>query len=163
VDARVDKRLKITTPSELEIAMMRVFDAPRHLVFDAMTKPEHLMRWFGCAEFALPACEIDLRVGGAYRYVMRSPDGVDSTLQGIYREVVRPERLVFTERFSMPGLTSDEYQVTSIFVEAGGRTTLTTTIRHQTRENRDGHLNSGIEKGVAPAYDRLADLVATMA
>jgi uncharacterized protein YndB with AHSA1/START domain len=163
VDAKVDKTLKITTPSDLEIAMTRVFDAPRHLVFDAMTRPEHVRRWFGCAELALPVCEIDLRVGGAYRFTMRTPDGVDSTLQGVYREVVRPERVVFTERFSMPGFTSDEYQVTSTFVEAGGRTTLTTTILHTTRENRDGHLNSGIEKGVAPAYDRLAEVVATMA
>jgi uncharacterized protein YndB with AHSA1/START domain len=163
VDAKVDKTLKITTPSDLEIAMTRVFDAPRHLVFDAMTRPEHVRRWFGCAELALPVCEIDLCVGGAYRFTMRTPDGVDSTLQGVYREVVRPERVVFTERFSMPGFTSDEYQVTSTFVEAGGRTTLITTILHTTRENRDGHLNSGIEKGVAPAYDRLAEVVATMA
>jgi uncharacterized protein YndB with AHSA1/START domain len=163
VDAKVDKTLKITTPSDLEIEMTRVFDAPRHLVFDAMTRPEHVRRWFGCAELALSVCEIDLRVGGAYRFTMRTPDGVDSTLQGVYREVVRPERVVFTERFSMPGFTSDEYQVTSTFVEAGGRTTLTTTILHTTRENRDGHLNSGIEKGVAPAYDRLAEVVATMA
>jgi uncharacterized protein YndB with AHSA1/START domain len=163
VDARVNKTLEITTPSDLEIAMTRVFDAPRHLVFDAMTMPEHVRRWFGCAEFALPICEIDLRVGGAYRFVMRSPDGVESTLQGNYREVVRPERVVFTERMSMPGFTSDEYQVTSTFAESGGRTTLTTTILHKTKENRDGHLNSGIERGVAPAYDRLADVVATMA
>jgi uncharacterized protein YndB with AHSA1/START domain len=163
VDAKVDKTLKITTPSDLEIAMTRVFDAPRHLVFDAMTKPEHVRRWLGCAEFAIPVCEIDLRVGGVYRFGMRSPDGVDSMLQGTYREVVRPERVVFTERFSMPGFTSDEYQVTSTFVESGGRTTLTTTILHKTKANRDGHLNSGIERGAAPAYDRLAELVATVA
>jgi uncharacterized protein YndB with AHSA1/START domain len=154
--------LKITTPSDLEIAMTREFDAPRHLVFDAMTKSEHVRRWFGCAESAMPVCEIDLRVGGAFRFTMRSSDGVESTLQGIYREVVRPERVVFTERFSMPGFTSDEYRVTSTFVEHGGRTTLTTTILHKTKENRDGHLNSGIEKGVAPAYDRLAEVVAAM-
>ena len=101
MDAKVDKTLKITTPSDLEIAMTRVFDAPRHLVFDAMTQPQHVRRWFGCAEFALPVCEIDLRVGGAYRFIMRMPDGVENTLQGVYREVVRPERVVFTERFSM--------------------------------------------------------------
>ena len=163
MDAKVNKTLKITTPSDLEIAMTRVFDAPRHLVFDAMTRPEHVRRWFGCAEFSLPVCEIDLRVGGAYRYVMRMPNGIDNTLQGIYREVVRPERVVFTERFSMPGFSSDEYQVTSTFAESGGRTTLTTTILHNSKENRDGHLNSGIEKGVEPAYDRLAEVVATMA
>jgi uncharacterized protein YndB with AHSA1/START domain len=163
VDVKVNKTLTITTPSDLEIAMTRVFDAPRHLVFEAMTRPEHVRRWFGCAEFDLPVCEIDLRVGGAYRFVMRNPEGVESTLQGVYREVVRPERIVFTERFSMPGFTSDEYQVTSTFTELGGKTTLTTTILHKTRENRDGHLNSGIEIGVAPAYDRLAEVVATMA
>lgn len=162
MDAKVIKNLKITIPSDLEIAMTRVFDAPRHLVFDAMTQPEHVKRWFGCDAFALPICEIDLRVGGSYRFVMRSPDGVDSTLQGVYREVVRPERVVFTERFSMPGFTSDEYQVTSTFTESRGKTILVTTILHKTKENRDGHLNSGIENGVAPAYDRLAEVVATM-
>jgi uncharacterized protein YndB with AHSA1/START domain len=163
VDARVNKTLKITTPSDLEIAMMREFDAPRHLVFDAMTRPEHVRRWFGCDAFTLPICEIDLRVGGAYRFVMRSPDGSESTLQGVYREVVRPGRVVFVERILMPGFTSPEYQVTSSFDDIGGGTRLTTTILHGSKENRDGHLNSGIEKGVAPAYDRLAELVATMA
>lgn len=163
MDAKTNSTLKISTPSDLEFAMTREFDAPRHLVFDAMTQPKHFTRWFGCEAFSVPVCEIDLRVGGAYRFVMRSPEGVDSTLQGVYREVVRPERVVFTERFSMPGFTSDEYQVTSTFVEAAGRTTLTTTIRHATKEARDGHLSSGIEKGVEPAYDRLAGVVAAMA
>jgi len=163
VDAKVNKTLKISTPSDLEIAMMREFDAPRHLVFDAMTRPEHVRRWFGCDAFTLPICEIDLRVGGAYRFVMRSPDGGESTLQGIYREIVRPERVVFVERILMPGFTSPEYQVTSSFDDIGGGTRLTTIILHDSRENRDGHLHSGIEKGVAPAYDRLAELVGTMA
>jgi uncharacterized protein YndB with AHSA1/START domain len=163
VDARVNKTLKITTPSDLEIAMTREFDAPRHLVFDAMTRPEHVRRWFGCEAFTLPICEIDLRVGGAYRFVMRTPDGHESTLQGIYREIVRPERVVFVERILMPGFTSDEYQVTTTFDEIGSSTRLTTTILHASKENRDGHLYSGIEKGVAPAYDRLAEVVATMA
>jgi uncharacterized protein YndB with AHSA1/START domain len=163
VDAKVNKTLKITTPSDLEIAMTREFDAPRHLVFDAMTRPEHVRRWFGCDAFTLPICEIDLRVGGAYRFVMRSPDGSESTLQGVYREILRPERVVFVERISMPGFTGPEYQVTSTFDEFGGETRLTTTILHDSKENRDGHLNSGIEKGVAPAYDRLAEIVATMA
>jgi uncharacterized protein YndB with AHSA1/START domain len=162
VDAKVDKTLTITTPSDLEIVMTRLFDAPRHLVFDAMTKPEHVRNWFGCAEFPLSVCEIDLRVGGAYRFTMRLPGGGDTTLQGIYREVVRPERVVFIERILMPGFTSDEYQVTSSFVEIGGGTRLTTTILHNSKENRDGHLNAGIERGVAPAYDRLAEIVAAM-
>jgi uncharacterized protein YndB with AHSA1/START domain len=163
VDARVDKTLTITTPSDLEIAMTRLFDAPRHLVFDAMTRPEHVRHWLGCAELPMTVCEIDLRVGGAYRFTLRSPDGRDTTLQGVYREVVRPERVVFVERILMPGFTSDEYQVTSIFADIAGRTRLTTTILHNSKENRDGHLNSGIERGVAPAYDRIAEVVATMA
>ena len=163
MDARVTKSLKITTPSDLEIAMTREFDAPRHLVFDAMTKPEHVRRWLGSVENPMIACEIDLRVGGAYRFVFRAPNGGETTLQGTYREVVRPERVVFMERILMPGFTSDEYQVTSTFAEAGGKTTLTTAIRHNSKGNRDGHLNSGIERGVTPAYDRLAEVVAGMA
>ena len=162
MDARVTRTLKITTPSDLEIAMTREFDAPRHLVFDAMTKPEYVRRWLGRAENPMLTCEIDLRVGGAYRFVLGSPDGRETTLQGTYREVVRPERVVFVERILMPSFASDEYQVTSSFVEAGGKTTLTTTIRHSSKENRDGQLNSGLEKGVEPAYDRIAELVATM-
>ena len=163
MDVKVDKTLKITTPSDLEIAMTRVFDAPRHLVFDAMTQPQHVRCWFGCDAFTLPICEIDLRVGGAYRFVMRTPDGSVSTLQGVYREIVRPERVVFVEQIIMPGFTSPEYQVTSTFDEIAGGTRLTTTILHKSKEDRDGHLNSGIEKGVAPAYDRLAEVVAAMA
>ena len=162
MDARADKTLRITTPSDFEIAMTRQFDAPRRLVFDAMTRPEYVVRWLGCDAFAMPECEIDLRVGGTYRFVFRSADGIEHVLTGTYREVVRPERVVFGETISMPGFTSDEYLVTSTLVEAGGRTTLTTTIKHPTKEARDGHLSSGIEQGVAPAYDRLADVVAGM-
>ncbi|TWC00255.1 uncharacterized protein YndB with AHSA1/START domain [Bradyrhizobium macuxiense] len=162
MDARVDKTLRITTPSDFEFAMTRQFDAPRRFVFDAMTKPEYLVRWLGCEQLTMPVCEVDLRVGGAYRFVFRSSEGIEHELIGTYREVVRPERLAFGETFSMPGFTSDEYLVISTFVEEAGTTTLTTTIRHPTKEARDGHLNSGIDKGVAPAYDRLAEVVAEM-
>ena len=162
MDARVDKTLRITTPSDFEFAMTRQFDAPRRFVFDAMTKPEFLVRWLGCETLAMPVCEVDLRIGGAYRFVFRSSEGIEHELTGTYREVVRPERLAFGETFSMPGFTSDEYLVISTFVEQGGKTTLTTTIRHPTKEARDGHLNSGIEKGVEPAYNRLAEVVAEM-
>jgi uncharacterized protein YndB with AHSA1/START domain len=163
MDVRVNRTLKITTPSDLEIAMTREFDAPRHLVFDAMTKPEYLRRWLGSIENPMAECEVDLRVGGPYRFVFRSPDGREHTLQGTYVEIVRPERVVFMEQIIMPGFTSDEYRVTSTFVENGGKTILTTTIRHNSKEARDGQLNSGIEKGVEPAYDRLAEVVAAMA
>jgi uncharacterized protein YndB with AHSA1/START domain len=162
MDARVNRALKITTPSDLEIAMTREFDAPRRLVFEAMTTPEHVRRWLGSAEYPITTCEIDLRIGGAYRYVFRRPDGSEMTLQGTFTDVARPDRVAFVERIIMPGFTSDEYRVTSTFVEHDGKTTLTTTILHNSKENRDGHLNSGIEKGVEPAYERIAELVATM-
>lgn len=163
MDARVNKTLKVTTPSDFEIEMTREFDAPARFVFDAMTKPEYLKRWLGCAASPMLACEVDLRVGGAYRFVLAGPGGIETTLQGTYTEIVRPERLVFLERFSMPGFTSDEYQVKSTFIEHGGKTTLTTTILHSSKESRDGQLNAGIDKGVEPAYERIAELVATMA
>jgi uncharacterized protein YndB with AHSA1/START domain len=162
MDAQVNRTLKVTTPSDLEIEMTREFDAPRRLVFDAMTRPEYVKRWLGCAQNPVLACEIDLRVGGAYRFVLTGPGGIETTLQGTYTEIVRPDRLVFVERFAMPGFTSDEYRVTSTFVENGGKTTLTTTILHSSKENRDGQLNAGIDKGVEPAYERIAELVATM-
>jgi uncharacterized protein YndB with AHSA1/START domain len=162
MDARVNKTLKVTTPSDLEIEMTREFDAPRRLVFEAMTKPEYVKRWLGCEQNPMVACVIDLRVGGAYRFVLAGPGGIETTLQGTYTEIVRPERLVFVERFSMPGFTSDEYRVTSSLVENGGRTSLTTTILHSSKENRDGQLSAGIDKGVEPAYERIAELVATM-
>ena len=161
MDAKVDKTLKITTPSELEIIMTRTFEAPRHLVFDAMTKPEHLQRWFGCEEAPLRICEIDLRVGGAYRFVMGPPGG-ECTLQGIYREISRPELVVFTERFSMPGFSGDEYRVATTFEDIGGKTRMTTSILHSTKEARDGHL-AGISQGVSSAYDRLAAFVESQA
>jgi uncharacterized protein YndB with AHSA1/START domain len=162
MDARVNKTLKVTTPSDLEIEMTREFDAPCRLVFEAMTKPEYVKRWLGCMEYPITTCEIDLRVGGAYRYVFRRPDGSEMTLLGIFTEVVRPDRVAFVERIIMPGFTSDEYRVTSTFVENGGKTSLTTIILHNSKETRDGHLNSGIEKGVEPAYERIAELLATM-
>jgi uncharacterized protein YndB with AHSA1/START domain len=142
--------------------MTREFDAPRRLVFEAMTTPEHVRRWLGSTEYPITTCKIDLRVGGAYCYVFRRPDGSEMTLQGTFTDVARPDRVAFVERIIMPGFTSDEYGVTSTFVEHDGKTTLTTTILHNSKENRDDHLNSGIEKGVEPAYDRIAELVATM-
>ena len=91
----------------------------------------------------LPVCEIDLRVGGAYRYVMRAPDGVDHTMQGVYREIAPPARLVYTERYVTEGFTSNEALVTVMFAEHDGMTTLTSTILHQSSADRDGHLGTG--------------------
>jgi uncharacterized protein YndB with AHSA1/START domain len=149
--------LKVTTPSEREVRMVRVFDAPRRLVFDAFTKPELLKRWFGPRGWSLVVCEVDFRVGGGFRFVLRGPDGTDMGMRGVYREIEPPERSVHMESFDdYPG----ESQVTSVFVEQGGKTTLTVTVLYPSREVRDIVIKSGMEHGAAETYDRLAELLA---
>jgi uncharacterized protein YndB with AHSA1/START domain len=152
--------LKVTARSDREIVMTRVFDAPRNLVFDAYTKPELLKRWLGVfGGYSMPVCEVDLRVGGTYRFVWRGPDGAEMGVRGVYREVVRPERLVHTEKFDeawYPG----ESLITTVLAEQGGKTTLTVTMRYESREARDAVLKSPMESGVAQSYDKLAELLA---
>jgi len=155
--------LEITTPTEREIAMTRVFDAPRHLVFDAWTRPELLKRWLlGPPGWSMVVCEIDLRAGGSYRYVWRHErDGKDMGMGGEYREVVPPERLVATERFDDPWYPGEAVG-TMTFAEESGRTTITQTLLYETREARDGVLKSGMERGVEASYDRLAEYLASV-
>ena len=149
--------LKVTTPSDREVVLTRVFDAPRHLVFDAFCQPELLKRWFGPRGWSLVVCEVDLKVGGGFRFVLRGPDGKDMGMRGVYREIVRPERTVHMESFDdFPG----ESQVTAVFVEEGGKTTLTATVLYASQEVRDAVLKSGMEHGAAESYDRLAELLA---
>ncbi len=153
--------LKVTTPTEREIAMTRVFDAPRTLVFQAYTKPELVKRWLGVhAGWSWAVCEIDLRVGGAYRYVWRGPDGAEMGMGGVYREVVVPERIVATERFDQSWYPGEAVSTISM-VEQGGRTTLTLTVRYESREARDAVLKSPMESGVAAGFDKLAELLAS--
>jgi uncharacterized protein YndB with AHSA1/START domain len=150
--------LKVTTPTDREIVMTRVFDAPRHLVFDAFTKPELLKRWFGPRGWSLVVCEVDLKVGGAFRFVLRSPDGKDMGMRGVYSEIVPPERSVHMESFDdYPG----ESQVTGVYVEQGGKTTLTATVLYPSQEVRDAVIKSGMEHGAAESYDKLAELLAS--
>lgn len=152
--------LQITTPSEREIAMTRVFDAPRDLVFDAHTKPELVKRWLGVQNgWWLDVCEIDLRVGGAYRYVWRGPTGKEMGMGGVFREIVRPERIVTTEKFDQSWYAGDALDTVTL-VEQGGRTTLTLTVRYDSKETRDAVLKSPMEQGVAAGYDKLAELLA---
>lgn len=162
MDARIGDRMTLITPSDREIILTRVFDAPRRLVFEAWTQPEHVKQWYGCHIMTLLVCEIELRVGGAYRYVMRGPDGVEHTMKGVYREIVPPARLVYTEGYVTEGFASDDAIVTVLFAEHDGMTTMTSTILHQSRENRDRHLNTGMESGAAETLDRLAEHLATM-
>ncbi len=155
--------LEITTPTEREIAMTRVFDAPRHLVFDAWTKPELLKRWLlGPPAWSMVVCDIDLKVGGSYRYVWRHErDGKDMGMGGVYREVAPPERLVATEKFDDPWYPGEAVG-TMTFVEEGGKTTVTQTLLYESRAARDGVLKSGMEKGVEASYDRLAEYLASV-
>ena len=155
-------KLKITTPSDREIAMTRVFDAPRNLVFDAFTKPELLTRWLGVrGGWTFAVCEVDLRVGGEYRYVWRGPTGKEMGMGGVFREIVRPERIVATEKFDDAWYEGDALD-TMTFVERGGKTTATTTVRYASKEARDGVLKSPMEKGVAEGYDKLDEVLASM-
>jgi uncharacterized protein YndB with AHSA1/START domain len=148
--------LKITTPSERELAMTRVFAAPSRAVFEAWTRPELLKRWLlGPPGWTMAVCNVDLKVGGAYRFVWRrDADGTEMGMGGTYREIVPGERIASTEKFDQawyPG----EAVVTIAFVEEGGRTTATTTVRYASREARDIALNSDMRHGVAASYDRL--------
>lgn len=154
--------LKVTTPSDREIAMSRVFDAPRDLVFDAYSKPELLKRWLGVQRgWSLAVCEVDLRVGGAYRYVWRGPNREDMGMRGVFREVVRPERIVATEKFDeswYPG----EAVSTMTLVERSGRTTLTLTVRYESQAARDAVLKTPMAEGVGAGFDKLAELLGTV-
>ena len=152
---------QVTTPSEQEIQLTRLFDAPRHLVFEAMTKPEHVREWWGRLGegYSVPVCEIDLRPGGAWRFVNRHPKG-EAAFYGEYREVTPPSRLIFTEIFEpFPDSVS---VVTAVFTEEGGKTRLTVTVRYPTLEVRDMVLATGMAGGAGISYDRLEDLVAKL-
>jgi uncharacterized protein YndB with AHSA1/START domain len=154
--------LKLTTPSDREIAMTRVFDAPRQLVFDAHTKPDLVRQWLlGPPGWSMPVCEMDLRVGGTYRWVWRhDTNGSEMGMGGVYRDIVAPERLVTTERFDEAWYPGEALN-TLVLIEQGGRTTLTQTMRYESRDARDAVIKSNMEQGVAASYDRLADLLAS--
>jgi uncharacterized protein YndB with AHSA1/START domain len=154
--------LKVTTSGDREVVMTRVFDAPRGLVFDALTRPELLKRWLsGPPGWSLVVCEVDLRVGGAYRYVWRGPDGTEMGMGGTHREVVRPERIVCTQLFD-EDWTGGEALGALVLTERDGKTTLTNTVRYASREARDAVLKTPMEHGVAVGYDRLAELLASL-
>ena len=152
--------LKVTTPSDREIRMVRVFDAPRAMVYDAFTKCELLRRWIGPHGFSLSVCEGDFTVGGGWRFVVRGPDGSEMGMRGKIREMARPERLVHIETFDdYPG----EALVTTTFVEERGKTTVTINLLYESKQIRDAVVKSGMEHGAAESYDRLADYLASSA
>ncbi|MFN7916337.1 MAG: SRPBCC family protein [Vicinamibacterales bacterium] len=151
----------VSTPSDVEIRITRLFNAPRELVFDAMTQPAHVRQWWGQLGegYSVPVCTIDLRVGGRWEFVNRHPGG-DVTFYGEYLEIERPSRLVFTEIFAAyPDVVST---VSTDYTEERGGTRMTAIVRYPSREVRDAVISSGMEKGAGVSYDRLEDLLASL-
>lgn len=154
---RSSGKLQVTLPSDTEIVMTRVFDAPRDIVFEAMTRPEHVRRWWCCMDgFRMTVCDIDLRVGGRYRYAMVGPDGRELAFNGEYREIVAPERIVHTEIFEL--FPQAGTVVTMTLEERDGKTLYRSHILHQTKEARDGQVQAGMELGANLALDRVEDV-----
>lgn len=152
--------LTLEASGDREIVMTRVFDAPRDLVFDAWTKPELLKRWLGArAGWSLAVCDVDLTVGGRYRFVWRGPDGDEMGARGIYHEIVPPERLVNTEVFDDPWYEG-EGLITTEFAEQDRKTTARTKLHFESKETRDDVIDSPMKVGVAESYDQLADVLA---
>ncbi len=151
---------KVTLPSDREILITREFDAPRDLVFKAMTDPNLIPRWWGPRGYKATVDKMDVRPGGSYRFVIRDPDGRESGFRGEYREVVPPERIVQTFEWEpMAGHISVE---TATFTEQEGRTLLTVRSLFSSKEDRDGMVQSGMEKGLRETHDRLSELLAEL-
>ena len=152
---------RLATPSDREVVITRVVDAPRRLVFAAYTNPEHLSRWMlGPQGWTMPICEIDLRPGGAWHFVWRRSDGSEMAMRGVYREIVPPERLVSTESW---GGDWPETLTTLLFVEQGGKTTITQQVLYPSKDMRDAALRTGMLEGMSQSFDRLAEYLATQA
>jgi uncharacterized protein YndB with AHSA1/START domain len=152
--------LSVTLPSDREIVLTRVFDAPRRLVFTALTTCDHLKHWWGPRRYTLASCQMDFRPGGAYRIVQRGAGGEEYGFRGEYREITPPERIVQTFEFEgMPGHVSVE---TLTLVEQGGKTIYTSTSVFDSVEDRDGMLQSGMEEGASETMDRLAEYLETL-
>lgn len=155
--------IQMTTPSDREIGWTRKLNATRDMVFDTLTKPELLQRWLlGPDGWSMPVCEVDLRVGGKFRYVWEHKERGDRMgMHGIYKEIINPAKLVHTEVFDEPWYPG-EALATTVLTEQGDQTILTTRMLYATREARDGVLKSNMEKGLAFSYKNLADLLASL-
>jgi uncharacterized protein YndB with AHSA1/START domain len=148
------------TPTDTQVVITRVVDAPRRIVFDAWTNPQYVPRWLlGPPGWTMPVCEIDLRPGGTWHYVWRRTDGSEMAMHGSYKEVVPPERLVSTESW---GPQWPETVNTLVLAESGGRTTITLTITYPSREARDAALQTGMKDGLEQGYARLDALLTTL-
>jgi uncharacterized protein YndB with AHSA1/START domain len=151
---------KVTLPADDQILITREFDAPKHLVYRAYTTPELVRRWWGGEQGQMTTCEIDLKVGGTWRYVMNSKDGYEVGFHGEYREIVPNERIVMTEVYE--GMPDAEVVDHITFTEEDERTTLTMLIQHRNQEDRDAHLGSGMEVGMQESMDRLEQVAGSL-
>jgi uncharacterized protein YndB with AHSA1/START domain len=153
----------VTLPTETQILITREFDAPKHLVYRAWTTPELVKRWWHANRGEVTLAEIDLRVGGIWRYVSRSEDGFEVGFHGEYREIVPNERLVTTEVYEgIPDADEHAALDTLTLTESDGRTTLTVLVEHPTKEGRDAHINSGMEAGMQDAMDLLEEVAVSL-
>ena len=150
----------VTLPTDEQILITREFDAPRHLVYRAWTTPELVRRWWSGHRGEMTVAEIDLRVGGAWRYVMIAEGGFEVAFHGEYREIVPDERLVYTEIYE--GMPEGEAVNTVTFTEVDGRTTLTDLVQHTVKEHRDAHINSGMEVGMQEGMDLLEQVAVSL-
>jgi uncharacterized protein YndB with AHSA1/START domain len=157
------KSLKVEAKGDLEIVITRDFNAPAGHVFDAWTKPELITKWLGVrGGWTFAVCEVDLKVGGAYRFVWRSSEGTEMGMGGIYREIDRPARLVSTERFDDPWYPGESVNTLEL-TERAGTTIVVATMKYESREVRDGVLASPMATGIAESYDKLAEILAKRA
>jgi uncharacterized protein YndB with AHSA1/START domain len=155
------KPLVVTTPSDREIVVTRQFNAPRAMVFDCWTKPELLKRWYGAEGWDLTHCEMDLRVGGKWRFVSRGPNGMEMGSGGIVRELSPPGKIVTTEKYDADW-TGGETIVTNVLTEKDGITTMTITVLYATKEARDGALKTPMAKGMEMGFQRMEKTLATL-
>jgi uncharacterized protein YndB with AHSA1/START domain len=150
----------VTLPADDQILITREFDAPRHLVYKAWTTPELVKQWWGAKRGEVTSVEIDLRVGGSWRYVTRTDDGNEFGFHGEYRDIVPDERIVATEVFE--GFPDAAALNTLTLTETDGRTTLEVLVQHDSKEHRDGHINSGMEAGMQDAMDLLEEVAISL-
>jgi len=150
----------VTLPTDTQILITREFNAPKHLVYKAWTTPELIKRWWSGDRGEVTSAEVDLRVGGTWRYVMTANGGFEVAFHGEYREIVPNERIVCTEIYE--GMPEGEAVDTHTFTEKDGRTTLTLLVQHQSQEHRDAHINSGMEGGMQEAMDHLEQVAVSL-
>jgi uncharacterized protein YndB with AHSA1/START domain len=150
----------VTLPTDTQILITREFAAPRRLVYRAWTTPELVRRWWSARRGKVTVAEVDLRVGGTWRWVMVTEDGFEVAFHGEYREIVPDERIVCTEVYE--GMADAEALNTMTFTEVNGRTTLTVLVDHKSKEHRDGHVNSGMEAGMQDAFDLLEEAAVSL-